>query len=310
MHFRIFQSILSLASPVFTDMFIMPSPSSQNPDEIQVVRLSEHSTALDVALRHIYPVRPPEVADTILWGSILAEFARKYQVETLDNFIIGYLTDSIENDPVGVYAIAVTHEYNGIAANAVRSCLNLPFSGLESPYLRCTTMERILELLKYHVACGEAASAVASSNLEWLSSLDKDGTFASQLRNSSQGCQSCSTRELIAQSERTRRSGPQFLWDYLYRSALVLAHHPIAEQITSEDFVLKTNKCYSCASSIRYGMLEVSVVLEGEIENAVKRVSLCLRCSGMSALRTHIWQVPLPKAVSMEPSTGSNAATN
>ena len=41
-HFRIFQSFLSLASPVFTDMFNIPSPPSQKLDEIQVVRISEH----------------------------------------------------------------------------------------------------------------------------------------------------------------------------------------------------------------------------------------------------------------------------
>ena len=258
-------------------------------------------------------MRPPEVGDTLHCGSILANFARKYQVETLDNFILGYLTDSIKRDPVGVYAIAVTYEYNGIGANVARSCLNVPISGLESPYLRFTTMEHILELVKYHVACGEAASTVASSNLEWLQvlTLDRNETFASQLRNSSQGCGTCWTRELIAHTERTRRSGPLCLWDYLYRSALVLAHHPTAEQITTEAFVLKTNDCYACASSIRKDMLEVSVVLKKEIENAMERVSLCLQCSVMRAHRTHICQVPLPKALSMMgPSTTFNAATN
>ncbi|KAI0285939.1 hypothetical protein BGY98DRAFT_249262 [Russula aff. rugulosa BPL654] len=39
-HFRVFKNILSLASPVFADMFSIPSPSSpsENPhDEVQVV---------------------------------------------------------------------------------------------------------------------------------------------------------------------------------------------------------------------------------------------------------------------------------
>jgi hypothetical protein len=98
-HFRIFHNILSLASPIYNNMFSIPLPPSQKPDEVQVVRLSEDSGALDVALRHIYPVRPPKVVDTLHFAGILAEFARKYQVETLDNFIIGYLTDSIKSDP-------------------------------------------------------------------------------------------------------------------------------------------------------------------------------------------------------------------
>ena len=49
----------------------------------KVVTLSEHSTALDIALRHIYPTRVtlPRKADNLHYASILAEFAQKYQVE-------------------------------------------------------------------------------------------------------------------------------------------------------------------------------------------------------------------------------------
>ena len=279
-HFRIFHNILSLASPIFNNMFSIPLPPSQKPDEVQVVRLSEDSDALDVALRHIYPVRPPKVADTLHCAGILAEFARKYQVETLDNFIIRYLTDSIESDPVGVYAIAVTYEYNDIGADAARACLYSPFSELESPYLRCITAEHLSELHRYHVACGEAASAVASSDLKWLSLLDTaPEAFVSQLRGSSgSGCQACSMQELRTQTSNTssKRYGPRSLWNYLYCSALLLSHHPTAEEITTKDFVLKTNKCNSCSHTIRKDLLEVSDLLWREVKNAVKRVSLSL----------------------------------
>jgi hypothetical protein len=177
-HFHIFKIILSLASPIFADMFSIPSPPSKKPhDEVQVVPLSEHSTALDIALRHIYPVRSPlpRKADTLHYASILAEFARKYQVEMLDQYIVRYLTDSLKRDPVGVYAIAVAYGYSDTGANAARSCLNLPFSDLESPYLRYATTEHILELLKYHVACGESASALTSSVVSWFPSIFEDG---------------------------------------------------------------------------------------------------------------------------------------
>jgi hypothetical protein len=55
-HFRVLKGILSIASTVFADMFSIPSPPSEHQDEIQVVPVSEDSTALDLALRHIYPV--------------------------------------------------------------------------------------------------------------------------------------------------------------------------------------------------------------------------------------------------------------
>ena len=92
--FRVFKIICYLASPIFADMFSIPSPPSEKPhDEARVVPLSEHSTALDIALRHIYPVRRSPKADTLQYASILAEFSQKYQVEALHQFIIGYLTD-------------------------------------------------------------------------------------------------------------------------------------------------------------------------------------------------------------------------
>ena len=163
-HFHVFKLILSLTSPIFSDMFSIPSPPSEKHyDEVQVVHITEHSTALDVVLRHIYPVRSPK-GDMLHYASILAEFGQKYQVEALDEFITVYLTDSVKRDPVGVYAIAATYRYSDIGAIAARTCLNILFFGLESPYLRCMTVEHISELHRYHVACGEAAAAVASSD--------------------------------------------------------------------------------------------------------------------------------------------------
>ena len=170
-NFRVFKKILSPASPVFADMFNIPSPPSTKPhDDVQVVPLSEHSTALDIALRHIYPVQrtPPPNADNLHYARILAEFARKYQVGQLDQFCMGYLAGSIECDPVGVYAIAVTHGYDDIGRKAAQSCLNVPFYDLRSPYLPYATAEHISELLRYHVACGDAASSVASSDRSWI----------------------------------------------------------------------------------------------------------------------------------------------
>jgi hypothetical protein len=281
-HFRVFKVILSLASPIFADMFSIPLPPSQKPyDQVHVVPLSEHSTALDVVLRHLYPV-PTRKADSLHIAGILAEFARKYQVEALDEVITVYFTDSIERDPVGVYAIAAAYGYNSVGANAARSCLNLPFSGLHSPYLRFATAEHTSELDKYHVACGEAASALALSDRTWLSSsFYDDGRFIPQLGVARMGNCGCYVQDIITPTSDddgslTRRSGPPWLWNYLYRSALILAHHPTAEAIAMDNSALKNNNCRSCTITMRTRILEISVGLKKEIKSAVERVSLSL----------------------------------
>ena len=192
-HFHIFKNILSLSSPIFSDMFNIPSSLSPKDHAVPVVPLSEHSTALDIALRHIYPVQFP-TGDILHYASILAEFGRKYQVEMLDRFVIFYLKDYIERDPLGVYAIAVTYGYSNIGKSAAQLCLNIPLSGLESPYLRCATVEHISELLRYHAACGKAASAIASSDRAWFSSLVKNGIFARP------ACRLCSMGDFVSPS--------------------------------------------------------------------------------------------------------------
>ena len=81
--FRVFRIILSLASPIFADMFSIPQPAAREFHAgPQVVTLSEDSKALDLVLRHLYPMEHPteiELRD----ACILIEFARKYEVKAI-----------------------------------------------------------------------------------------------------------------------------------------------------------------------------------------------------------------------------------
>jgi hypothetical protein len=61
--FRVHKFILSLASPVFKDMFTFPQPPDQNwveqPD-ISIVNVPDRPKVLDAVLRFVYPgVEPP-----------------------------------------------------------------------------------------------------------------------------------------------------------------------------------------------------------------------------------------------------------
>ncbi|KAI0255772.1 hypothetical protein BJV78DRAFT_1107957, partial [Lactifluus subvellereus] len=161
-NFRVFKIILSLASPIFADMFSIPQPpSNEFHTEPSVVVLSEDSKTLDFVLRHLYPVEHPteiELRD----ACTLIEFARKYQVKVLEPVVARSLMNAIESDPTGVYAIAVTYGEADIAIMAARSSLKRPISHLEPPQLQCATAALYGELIRYHIACGEAASAVTS----------------------------------------------------------------------------------------------------------------------------------------------------
>jgi hypothetical protein len=196
-HFRVFKNILSFASPIFSDMFGMPLPTAQTPasdDEIQVVSVSENSEALDISLRHIYPVQTPDTIP-LREASILAEFARKYQVDALDRSIRHYLRENIDHDPVGVYAIAAAYGYRSIGKRATQACRNLPFSLLEPTFAECTPFSELAALFRYHVACGEAASKVASDRA-WFSSLDRSINFISK-GQSERRCGSCATLDFM-----------------------------------------------------------------------------------------------------------------
>ncbi|KAI0255773.1 hypothetical protein BJV78DRAFT_1173209 [Lactifluus subvellereus] len=166
-NFRVFKIILSLASPIFADMFSIPQPTpNEFHTEPPVVTLSEDSKTLDFALRHLYPVEHPteiELRD----ACTLIEFARKYQVKALGPVIARSLTDAIESDPTGVYATAVTYGEADIAIKAARSSLKRPISHLKPSQLQCATAVLYGELIRYHIACGEAASAVTSQR-EWF----------------------------------------------------------------------------------------------------------------------------------------------
>ena len=55
MNFHVFNIILSLASPIFIDMFKTSHPAFGC--KLPIVTISEDSKTLDLALRHLYPVK-------------------------------------------------------------------------------------------------------------------------------------------------------------------------------------------------------------------------------------------------------------
>ena len=104
--FRAHKTILSLASPVFQDMFSFPQPPSPEPLSVPVVDLCETGNVISLFLQCIYPVPKRSVEDFELLEALVA-IADKYQAELILNTIEPWLTapKNLRNDPLRVYAM-------------------------------------------------------------------------------------------------------------------------------------------------------------------------------------------------------------
>ena len=204
-----------------------------------------------------------------------------------------FLTDTIERNPAGVYALASTYEYQDIATNALQSSLMVPIYLLHSPELRYSTTEQYEALMHYHISCGRVACAV-STRRNWI----PNKLTTTSHNGIDFGCSVCIMPD-FAQSHPCGVTGygPQYLWNYLHRSALVLAHHPNADAVTEETFVLRDMKCTGCKVTKSVEMLECSRAFAAEIRRVIKQVSSQLSQFSLTLLNNAqfaTWQVPLP----------------
>jgi hypothetical protein len=107
--FRVHKFILSLASPVFKDMFTFPQPPGQNhieqPD-IPIVDVPDPPKVLDAILRFIYPgVEPPKISALPILSALLSA-ADKYNMTSIYPVLRDILKTFLSDDPFGVYVVA------------------------------------------------------------------------------------------------------------------------------------------------------------------------------------------------------------
>jgi len=105
--FRVHKLILTLASPLFVDMFSLPQPAGSGGEgELPVVDVTDPPQALDLVLRHIYPsFIPPNIdnLDLLVEGLVVTD---KYNIESARALLRMQLTKFINDAPLRVYAIA------------------------------------------------------------------------------------------------------------------------------------------------------------------------------------------------------------
>jgi len=107
--FRVHRFILSLASPVFKDMFSLPQPPDRNQNEVHgipAVDVPDSPEVLDVILRFIYPgVEPPTFTDLSILSGLLSA-ADKYNIASMQPVLRGALKTFIPSEPFRVYIMA------------------------------------------------------------------------------------------------------------------------------------------------------------------------------------------------------------
>ena len=107
--FRVHKFILSLASPVFKDMFTFPQPSDQTLNEhpnIPIVDIPDSPEVLDTILRYIYPGAELPKITKISILSALFSAVDKYNIPSMSPVLKESLKTFLPDDPFGVYIIA------------------------------------------------------------------------------------------------------------------------------------------------------------------------------------------------------------
>ena len=122
--FRVHKFILSLASPVFKDMFAFPQPSDQNQSEGHqppVVDVLEPPQVIDTILRLIYPgVEPPKIADFPALTALLSA-ADKYNITSIYPVLRGTLKTFLRDRfSFRVYVVACRFGFPEEAKEAAR----------------------------------------------------------------------------------------------------------------------------------------------------------------------------------------------
>jgi hypothetical protein len=170
--FRVRKSLLSLASPIFSDMFSVPQPNS-SPDSDALtdsINLSEPSRTIRLILSLIDLPPTSLLIDSLSDIANLLQAADKYDIKSIKEHARHSLIQPkfLENEPLRVYAIAIRYGAHFTAVLAARRTLRYPL--LHAEYfseLGIIDGGTLYRVLHYHKQCTAAALEVAT-NHTWI----------------------------------------------------------------------------------------------------------------------------------------------
>ena len=162
--FHAHRLILSLASPVFRDMFSIPQPSDGS-SQIPIIDVGDPPEALEVFLQVIYPFRNPPIEDVEAMASLL-RLADKYDAKVALDAYKDYLPSMcIDPPPIHMYAVMCAFGREKEARAAARRVSFASLAHLNScPLLRLMTVEHYQRLIKFMIARDQKMRAIVSSH--------------------------------------------------------------------------------------------------------------------------------------------------
>ena len=165
--FHAHKLVLSLASPMFRDMFSVPQPPTTKPSQLPTVDVDDSPEALEIFLLIIYPARKPLIDDIQTLASVL-RLADKYDAKDVLDIQRDYLPSTYNSlPPIQMYAILCAcgrEEEAGAAARRV------PFASLKtldsSPLLQLMTIAQYQQLVSFMTARDQRMREIVNKHHE------------------------------------------------------------------------------------------------------------------------------------------------
>lgn len=179
---QVVRAILSAASPIFSDMFIVAQPmvssasaehSTEKPPldgELPVVDMTEDSATLELLLRFCYPVQSPTLRTISDILSVL-EAARKYAVDVAEAGCADALCKFAITQPLQVYAIACLYMLEPVARFAAPHTLAISLDELLAgaiPEAEQLSFACVQRLCAFRKACQDSITPLATI-AHWVS---------------------------------------------------------------------------------------------------------------------------------------------
>jgi hypothetical protein len=295
--FRVFKSMLSLASPFFKDMFKLPQTTDSDSHDIQgndqvykdgfpvIVMYDDKNEAyksevVEKLLIFCHPACVPEPGD----AGVLAEAAgaaAKYQMEGVARMMLKYL---VKSRPLMVFAFACHFGLVEEAKVAARHTLRMRTVDFpREPMLKMITAWQYHRLLEFHRRCGKDTSEVARGerfgnfepHFSWITSQIGKSVLFLHLK----GIESCETGgQRITTGADDATLSPRIWWtEYMEQAASELELRPSAETVMSHELMDRAlrsaSKCKFCREKVFTRMRAFTNVFKAEVEGVISRVS-------------------------------------